>query len=157
MKWKNRLLKFIPIAIFVLGISIAIIYCFQQNIKANESKEELEKYKEEQMELGSIPEIKNDAILHWNIKGMKELQRWINLRNEIVNHYDLEEQYYKDDEYVDLFIHDNYLILSDKKYQKKMNNSDDYDMYAIDMNSWKEHRFIKFVDERTKQSYEKLL
>ncbi len=32
------------------------------------------------MELGSIPEIRNDAILHWNIKGMKELQRWNNLR-----------------------------------------------------------------------------
>ena len=109
------------------------------------------------MELGSIPEIRNDAILHWNIKGLKELQRWTELRNKIIKHYDLEEQYYKDDEYVDLFIHDNYLILSDKKYQKKMNNSDDYDMYAIDMNSWKEHRFIKFVDERTKQSYEKLL
>lgn len=55
------------------------------------------------MELGSIPEIRNDAILHWNIKGMKELQRWNNLRNQIVNHYDLEEKYYKDDEYVDLF------------------------------------------------------
>ena len=74
MKWKNSLFKIIPIAIFVLGISIAIIYCFQQNIKANESKEELERYKEEQMELGSIPEIRNDAVLHWNIKGLKELQ-----------------------------------------------------------------------------------
>lgn len=157
MKWNKSLLKYVPIIVCLFGISIAIIYCFQQNIKANESKEELERYKEEQMELGSIPEIRNDAILHWNIKGMKELQRWNNLRNAIVSHYDLEEQYYKDDEYVDLFIYDDYLILSDKKYQKKMNNSDDYDMYAIDMNSWKEHRFIKFVDERTKQSYEKLL
>lgn len=156
MKWKN-LYNYILIAVFALGISIAIIYCFQQNIKANESEKELQEYKDKEMTLGSIPEIKNSSVFHWDIKGLKELQRWNDLRNKIVSHYDLDEDYYKDDEYVDLFIHDKYLILSDKKYQKKINDSDDYDLYAIDMNEWKEHRFIKFVDEETIQTYEKLL
>lgn len=157
MKWKNSLFKFIPIAVFVLGISIAIIYCFQQNIKANESEEKLKEYKEEQTDLGSIPEIKNDAILHWNIKGLKELQRWTELRNRIISHYDLEGQYYKDSDYVDVFIHDYYFVISDKKYQKKMNNSKDYDMYAIDMREYEKGQFFKLSDERLKQSYEKLL
>ena len=45
MKWNKSLLKYVPIIVCLFGISIAIIYCFQQNIKANESKEELERYK----------------------------------------------------------------------------------------------------------------
>lgn len=158
MKWNKSLLKYVPIIVCLFGISIAIIYCFEQNSKASESEKALEKIKKEQKDYGSVPEIKNNEILHWDIRGLKQLKRFKDLRNEVISHYDLSSDY-KNDKYVDVFIYNGYFVISDKKYQQKVNDSDEYDLYAVEMEYKKKYeklRFFNFIDEPVGQTYEKL-
>lgn len=158
MKWNKSLLKFVPVIVCLFGISIAIIYCFEQNSKASESEEALKKMKNEQEYLGSIPEIKNNELLHWNIKGLKQHKRFVDLRNKVIEHYDLNKKY-KNDKYTDVFIYNGYLVVSDKKYQQKINDSDEYDLYAVEMEykrKYEKLRYFNFIEEPVGQTYEKL-